>query len=87
MPLILPPAPDIVDPLLAFAVRTTNDSDIGRDQLIEELSNRGIGTSVHYVPLHRSHFGGIPVRYQMISFQILSEYTNLFSVAHIHTIV
>jgi dTDP-4-amino-4,6-dideoxygalactose transaminase len=25
---------------------------IHRDQLIEELRNRGIGTSVHFIPLH-----------------------------------
>lgn len=34
-------------------VRVTPDARLGRDALIQALSNRGIGTSVHYVPLHR----------------------------------
>ena len=29
---------------------------LGRDALIEALSQRGIGTSVHYVPLHRQPY-------------------------------
>ena len=29
-----------------------NTLRIGRDQIIEELKNRGIGTSVHFIPLH-----------------------------------
>jgi dTDP-4-amino-4,6-dideoxygalactose transaminase len=36
-----------------FVVRLVADAKIGRDEFINELSRRKIGTSVHYVPLHR----------------------------------
>lgn len=35
-----------------YVVQVQDDSPITRDQLIERLAARGIGTSVHYVPLH-----------------------------------
>jgi dTDP-4-amino-4,6-dideoxygalactose transaminase len=36
-----------------YVVRLTGVAPIGRNALIEKLSERGIGTSVHYIPLHR----------------------------------
>src|SRR5206468_2606428 len=36
-----------------YVVRLTSEAGIGRDELIQKLSDRGIGTSVHYIPLHR----------------------------------
>jgi dTDP-4-amino-4,6-dideoxygalactose transaminase len=39
-----------------FVIRMRDDSQIGRDELIQSLSNMGIGTSVHYVPLHRQPY-------------------------------
>jgi dTDP-4-amino-4,6-dideoxygalactose transaminase len=36
-----------------YVVRLTDDARIGRDELISKLSERGIGTSVHFIPLHR----------------------------------
>jgi dTDP-4-amino-4,6-dideoxygalactose transaminase len=36
-----------------FVVRLTAEAKIDRDKFILELSKKGIGTSVHYVPLHR----------------------------------
>jgi dTDP-4-amino-4,6-dideoxygalactose transaminase len=36
-----------------YVVRVTGDASIGRNALIEKLSEQGIGTSVHYIPLHR----------------------------------
>ena len=35
-----------------FVIRLTDKHSISRDNLIKELNTRGIGTSVHYVPLH-----------------------------------
>ena len=36
-----------------FVVRVKNEqSPVARDQVIEQLSERGIGTSVHFIPLH-----------------------------------
>ena len=39
-----------------YVVRLTDGSHIGRDELIGELSARGIGTSVHFIPLHRQPY-------------------------------
>lgn len=36
-----------------FVVRLNEELAIGRDELIQALSERGIGTSVHYIPLHQ----------------------------------
>ncbi|MFJ3669978.1 DegT/DnrJ/EryC1/StrS family aminotransferase [Streptomyces sp. NPDC090106] len=36
-----------------YPVRVTAEYGTGRDELIAELAARGIGTSVHFVPLHR----------------------------------
>lgn len=39
-----------------FAVRLQRDVRLSRDQAIEELASLGIGTSVHYIPLHRQPY-------------------------------
>jgi dTDP-4-amino-4,6-dideoxygalactose transaminase len=36
-----------------YPVRLAPDARLGRDELILQLSQRGIGTSVHFIPLHR----------------------------------
>lgn len=36
-----------------YVVRLRDDAPLARDDAIQALSDRGIGTSVHYVPLHR----------------------------------
>jgi dTDP-4-amino-4,6-dideoxygalactose transaminase len=35
-----------------FMIRISNESAVGRDDVIRELAERGIGTSVHFIPLH-----------------------------------
>ena len=39
-----------------FIIRIKNDAKMNRDDLIQFLSDQGIGTSVHYVPLHRQPY-------------------------------
>lgn len=39
-----------------FVVRLSDDACIGRDDLIQALADKGIGTSVHYIPLHRQPY-------------------------------
>jgi len=39
-----------------FVIRLQDDAPMGRDELIQFLSDKGIGTSVHYVPLHRQPY-------------------------------
>jgi dTDP-4-amino-4,6-dideoxygalactose transaminase len=39
-----------------FVIRLEADAKMSRDELIELLSDKGIGTSVHYVPLHRQPY-------------------------------
>lgn len=54
LPLILPadaPSGDIHAWHL-YVIRVTNQARVTRDDVIQALSERGIGTSVHYVPLH-----------------------------------
>lgn len=36
-----------------FVVRLSGDAAIERDQMIKSLCERGVGTSVHFIPLHR----------------------------------
>lgn len=54
LPLILPasaPAGDVHSWHL-YVLRLADDASISRDRFIEEMFSRGIGMSVHYVPLH-----------------------------------
>lgn len=57
LPLVLPADADVnagsVHAWHLYAVRVKKEAPVGRDELIQQLSDRGIGTSVHYIPLHR----------------------------------
>jgi dTDP-4-amino-4,6-dideoxygalactose transaminase len=55
LPLVLPadaPSGDVHSWHL-YVIRLRADAKVTRDEVIQGLSDRGIGTSVHYVPLHR----------------------------------
>ncbi|RDD94721.1 DegT/DnrJ/EryC1/StrS family aminotransferase [Acidovorax sp. BoFeN1] len=55
LPLVLPadaPAGD-VHAWHLYVIRLAPSTHLSRDEVIQALSDRGIGTSVHYVPLHR----------------------------------
>jgi len=39
-----------------FVIRIQDNSPVNRDELIQILSDQGIGSSVHYVPLHRQPY-------------------------------
>ncbi|HYD78300.1 MAG TPA: DegT/DnrJ/EryC1/StrS family aminotransferase [Paucimonas sp.] len=55
LPLILPPdgKDGSVHAWHLYVVRLTPEAAVERDELIRRLSEQGIGTSVHYIPLHR----------------------------------
>jgi dTDP-4-amino-4,6-dideoxygalactose transaminase len=55
LPLILPAdaLPGDVHSWHLYVVRLRDDVRMARDDVIQALSDQGIGTSVHYVPLHR----------------------------------
>jgi len=55
LPLILPAdaPPRDVHAWHLYVIRVRGDARATRDEVIQALSDRGIGTSVHYVPLHR----------------------------------
>ena len=58
LPLVLPadaPAGD-AHAWHLYVVRLVPGARAGRDEIIQALSDRGIGTSVHYVPLHRQPY-------------------------------
>jgi dTDP-4-amino-4,6-dideoxygalactose transaminase len=46
---------------------------IGRDQVIEELRQRGIGTSVHFIPLHLHRFYQEQLGYRAGQFPVAEE--------------
>lgn len=55
LPLVLPPRPVNPQDVHAwhlYVVRLRDDAPISRDAFIEALYKRGIGCSVHYIPLH-----------------------------------
>jgi dTDP-4-amino-4,6-dideoxygalactose transaminase len=55
LPLILParPKPGDKHAWHLFIVRLTEHARVGRDEFIKQMSARGIGTGVHFIPLHR----------------------------------
>ena len=54
LPLILPPhAPDgHTHARHLYVIRLTDDSPVSRDRFIELMAEKGIGCSVHFIPLH-----------------------------------
>ncbi|WP_034603381.1 DegT/DnrJ/EryC1/StrS family aminotransferase [Halodesulfovibrio aestuarii] len=55
LPLTLPPKVKDGDlhAYHLYPIRLTEDAPISRDDFIQEMSNRKIGCSVHFIPLHR----------------------------------
>lgn len=55
LPLRLPARPDGASTHAwhLYVVRLAPEARLGRDEMIAELARRGIGTSVHFIPLHR----------------------------------
>jgi dTDP-4-amino-4,6-dideoxygalactose transaminase len=58
LPLQLPPLPGAgsTHAWHLYVVRLDAEAPFTRDELIKELSQRGIGTSVHFIPLHRQPY-------------------------------
>lgn len=58
LPLYLPARPGGADTHAwhLYVIRLTRDAPLGRDALIAELARRGVGTSVHFIPLHRQPY-------------------------------
>lgn len=58
LPLRLPALPDGASTHAwhLYVVRLAPEARLGRDALIAELARRGIGTSVHFIPLHRQPY-------------------------------
>lgn len=58
LPLICPadPPPGEVHAWHLYVIRLASSARVTRDELVQALSDRGIGTSVHYVPLHRQPY-------------------------------
>jgi dTDP-4-amino-4,6-dideoxygalactose transaminase len=58
LPLHLPaqPGPGATHAWHLYVVRLCEDASIERDELICRLAERGIGTSVHFIPLHRQPY-------------------------------
>jgi dTDP-4-amino-4,6-dideoxygalactose transaminase len=58
LPLVLPPPPqgDSTHAWHLYVVRLRDGAPLGRDALIHRLAELGIGTSVHFIPLHRQPY-------------------------------
>jgi dTDP-4-amino-4,6-dideoxygalactose transaminase len=58
LPLICPSDPPAgeVHAWHLYVIRLASSDKVTRDELVQALSDRGIGTSVHYVPLHRQPY-------------------------------
>ena len=58
LPLVLPPRPGAgsTHAWHLYVVRLAPGAGIARDELITKLSQRGIGTSMHFIPLHRQPY-------------------------------
>ena len=58
LPLLLPPqaAAGASHAWHLYVIRLDGEARIERDELIRQLSERGIGTSVHFIPLHRQPY-------------------------------
>ena len=58
LPLLLPATPPAGETHAwhLFVLRLSEAARVGRDELIARLAEAGIGTSVHYVPLHRQPY-------------------------------
>ena len=58
LPLILPPrpGPGSNHAWHLYVIRLTPSAKLKRDELIHVLSEQGIGTSVHFIPLHRQPY-------------------------------
>lgn len=54
LPLILPPQPSQGDihSWHLYVIRLNSSAKISRDSFIEQMADKGIGCSVHYIPLH-----------------------------------
>jgi dTDP-4-amino-4,6-dideoxygalactose transaminase len=56
-----------------FVIRVQDDSPANRDELIQILSDQGIGSSVHYVPLHRQPYWRDKYKLTIDMFQITDK--------------
>ena len=54
LPIMLPPQPENGDlhSWHLYAIRLSDSAGISRDEFIQQMSARGIGCSVHFIPLH-----------------------------------
>ena len=54
LPVILPPNSNVseIHAWHLYAIRLTEKARISRDEFIQEMADRGIGCSVHFIPLH-----------------------------------
>jgi len=59
-----------------FPIRVREDAPVGRDDLIEALTAEGIGTSVHYRPLHEMLYWKEHCRCDPEDFAVASRYFN-----------
>jgi dTDP-4-amino-4,6-dideoxygalactose transaminase len=56
-----------------FVIQLESDAPIERDEFIEQMAKRGIGCSVHYIPLHRHPYWRDTYRLSAAEFPVAEE--------------
>jgi dTDP-4-amino-4,6-dideoxygalactose transaminase len=80
LPIILPP--DVVNPATdihawhLFIIQLLPEADISRDEFIIKMSESGIGTSVHFIPLHSQPYWRDEYKLQATDFPHATSYYN-----------
>lgn len=63
--------PEVLHAWHLYVLRIRNDAlTIGRDQVVESLANRNIGTSVHFIPIHTHPYYRDKYDYQPMDFPV-----------------
>lgn len=83
LPIILPPQPKehCTHAWHIYPIRLTADCKISRDDFISKMAQKGIGCSVHFIPLHKQPFWKNKYNLQSSSFPVAEEiYGNVVSI-------
>jgi len=64
-----------------FVIRLKENAKVNRDELIQILSDKGVGSSVHYVPLHRQPYWRDKYKLTIDMFPVTDKaYQNMLSI-------
>lgn len=56
-----------------YPIKLTDDAPVGRDEFIQQMALQGVGTSVHFIPLHRHPYWRDSLRLQPEDFPVAND--------------